>query len=168
MTTLAQGLAVLGHGEIHAVACRAIDAIRLQKAKAGLRRFHPLGALAVQSTKTGKHPRAPALHPYALIGGIDLAGAIQAGVHTAMYAVYTVFQPKIHTALQLLANPGARLLQFLKFHFLFPQPVFRLTYSPINSPSITSTIDSIRGRWKGPLKVEPLVEGMVGSPSRRR
>lgn len=36
------------------------------------------------------------------------------------------------------------------------------------SPIIWSTMLSMRGRWKGPLKVLPLVEGMVGLPSRRR
>ena len=36
------------------------------------------------------------------------------------------------------------------------------------SEIMVSTMDSARGRWKGPLKVEPLVLGMVGRPSRRR
>ena len=36
------------------------------------------------------------------------------------------------------------------------------------SPSMTSTMLSMRGRWKGPLKVEPLQGGSVGLPSRRR
>ena len=35
-------------------------------------------------------------------------------------------------------------------------------------PSMMSVMMSILGRWKGPLKVEPLVEGIVGRPSRRR
>ena len=35
-------------------------------------------------------------------------------------------------------------------------------------PSMVSHMIRQRGRWKGPLKVEPLVEGIVGRPSRRR
>ena len=48
------------------------------------------------------------------------------------------------------------------------QGVQHLVYASSSSPNMTSTIESIRGRWKGPLKVEPLVEGSVGLPSRRR
>ena len=41
-------------------------------------------------------------------------------------------------------------------------------YCSSSSLSMMSVLISILGRWKGPLKVEPLVEGMVGRPSRRR
>ena len=41
-------------------------------------------------------------------------------------------------------------------------------YSPKSSPIIPSTIARQRGRWNGPLNVEPFVEGSVGLPSRRR
>ena len=41
-------------------------------------------------------------------------------------------------------------------------------YFESNSPAITSVMMSMRGRWNGPLNVEPLVEGSVGFPSRRR
>ena len=43
-----------------------------------------------------------------------------------------------------------------------------MCYSPRSSPIITSTIVSMRGRWNGPLKVEPLQAGSVGLPSRSR
>ena len=33
---------------------------------------------------------------------------------------------------------------------------------------MVSTMIMLRGMWKGPLKVLPLVEGSVGLPSRRR
>ncbi len=41
-------------------------------------------------------------------------------------------------------------------------------YLARSSSIILSTRIRLRGRWKGPLKVLPLVEGMVGRPSRRR
>ena len=40
-------------------------------------------------------------------------------------------------------------------------------HSPNISPIRQSTILSILGRWKGSLKVEPFVDGIVGRPSRR-
>ena len=46
--------------------------------------------------------------------------------------------------------------------------LYRLNYSASSSSIILSHMMRQRGRWKGPLKVEPLVEGMVGRPSRRR
>ena len=46
----------------------------------------------------------------------------------------------------------------------FPQ----YPYSAKSSLIIWSVMARERGRWKGPLKVLPLVEGMVGLPSRRR
>ena len=57
-----------------------------------------------------------------------------------------------------LKNVYAALLHTLLLCFYFES----------NSPAITSVMMSMRGRWNGPLKVEPLVDGSVGSPSRRR
>ena len=56
--------------------------------------------------EVGEHPAAATLHPHTLVGGIDLAGTIKAGIYTAVDGIHTVFQPKIGDGVQLTADPG--------------------------------------------------------------
>ena len=81
-----------------------MDKVKLQQAKAWTEK-----ELAVMA-QVCKDPAAAALHPYALIGGVDPAIAVQAGVHAAVLVVHAVLQPEVDAALQLLFGPALCLL----------------------------------------------------------
>ena len=55
-----------------------------------------------------ERPGAAALHPHALIRGVHLARAVEAGVHAAVLAVHAVLEPEAHARVQLCAQPIAR------------------------------------------------------------
>ena len=61
----------------------------------------------------GEGKTALALHPYALVGGVDLPLPVQAGVHPAVFGVHPVLEPEVHADLQLVPDPGPAVPQRL-------------------------------------------------------
>ena len=116
VAALTQRLAVGGDGEVHPVTGLAVDAVLLHEVQAALAGLHPLIPLAVHVAQVGVGPAAAALHPHALVGGEQPAGAVDAGVHAAVLLVHTVLQPELRAAGQLLFHPLLGLFQFLYIH----------------------------------------------------
>ena len=98
---LAQRLAVSGDGEIHPVVGLPVQAVGLHKVQAAFGRSQPFFADTVGVAQKSVNPSAAALHPHAFVGGINLALAVQTGVHAAMLAIHSVVQPEPGATLQL-------------------------------------------------------------------
>ena len=107
---LAQGLALRRDGEVHPVAAGVVEAVGLHKVQTALGGLQPLLLHAVVVAQEGEDPAAPALHPHALVGGVDLALPAQAGVYPAVLLVHAVVQPELGGALQLALHPGLGVL----------------------------------------------------------
>ena len=120
IAALAQGLAVFGDGEVHSVPGLAVDAVLLHEVQAALAGVQPFLLHAVHVAQVGEDPAAAALHPHALVGGVDLAGAVQAGVDAAVDGIHAVFQPEIDAGFQLLFGPGLGLTQLFFVHIAPP------------------------------------------------
>ena len=105
---LAQGLALGRHREVQAAARLAVDAVLLQEVQTALSGLQPFGALSVQAAQVRERPGAAPLHPYALVGGVHLTRAVEAGVNAAVLAVHAVREPEVHAGVQLGAAPVAR------------------------------------------------------------
>ena len=110
IAALTQGLAVCGDGEVHSAVGLGVDAVFLHEVQAALGSLQPLLLHAVHMAQVCKDPAAAALHPYALIGGVDPAIAVQAGVHAAVLLVHAVSQPEIRADCQFLFGPCLGLL----------------------------------------------------------
>ena len=113
---LAQGLTLRRDGEVHPVSGPMVEAVGLHKVQAASGCIQPLLLHAVAAAQEGENPAAPALHPHALVGGVDLAPPVQAGVDAAVLLVHAVRQPEIGGALQLAFYPGLGLQQFFSVH----------------------------------------------------
>ncbi len=116
VAALAQGLALGGHGEVHPIPGLVVETVGLHKVQAALRGGQPLVLHPVQVAQPCEDPAAAPLHPDALVGGKNLALAVQAGVDAAVDLVHAVFQPEVYTAVQLLADPLLCLQQFFSVH----------------------------------------------------
>ena len=120
VAALTQGLAVAGNGEVQPSAGLMVDAVLFQEINAALGSGQPLFLHAVDVAQVGVGPAAAALHPHALVGGVDLAGAVQTGVDTAILMVHAVFQPEVGHICQLVTDPLALGDKFFTIHWKLP------------------------------------------------
>ena len=117
---LAQGLSVLGNGEVQPPPRPVVDTVLLQEVQAALTGGQPLVLGSVEVAQVGEDPAAPPLHPHTLVGGEHLSLPVQAGVHPAVHRVHAVVQPKRHAAVQLLLEPLVMALYALHIHKCVP------------------------------------------------
>ena len=81
----------------------------LKEIAAALRSLEPLVPLPVIGAEIGVDPAAASLHPYALIGRIDLSLSVEAGIDAAVHPVEPVFEPEIRRARKLVLHPFMRI-----------------------------------------------------------
>ena len=116
---LAQRLALCGDGEVHPVPGLMVEAVGFHEIQAAPAGLQPLLLHTVGMTQECVNPAAAALHPYALVRGIDFALPVQAGVDPAVLLVHAVGQPEAGRTLQLFPHPGLGVHQFLSVHRFF-------------------------------------------------
>lgn len=78
------------------------------------------------------------------------------------------FLPKFHGSFFCHKKTGTSNRATDSNPILFIEPFLQKNQSYNMLSNILSNIIRQRGTWKGPLKVLPFVEGIVGLPSRRR
>ena len=103
---LAQRLSLRRDGEVHPVPRPVVEAVGLHEVQAAFGGVQPLLPDSVIAAQKGKDPAAAALHPDALVGGVDFALPVQAGVHAAVLFIHAVLQPEIGGALQFRLCPS--------------------------------------------------------------
>ena len=113
VAALPQGLAIPGDLEIHAVAQIVVDTVPLCKIQAALGKGAPGGVFAVDIAEFGKGPGAAPLHPHGLVGGVDLAGPVEAGEDAAKSLILAVCQPEVEAGCQFIFHPGSYRLKRL-------------------------------------------------------
>ena len=116
VAALAEGLAVLGDGEVHPAAGLPVDAVFLHKVQAALTGRQPFLLHTIGVAEEREDPAAAALHPHALVGGVDLTLAVQAGIHAAVFPVNAVFQPEVGADVQFVLHPVPIGLQLYFVH----------------------------------------------------
>ena len=128
VAALTQRRAVGFHGEIQAAVGVVVDAVLLQEVDAALGELQPVFPNAVDVAQVRIGPAAAALHPDALVGGINLSGAVKTGGDTAILLVPAVFQPEVGHTRQLVANPLAFRQKLFAIHFYIPPEIRRYKY----------------------------------------
>ena len=100
ISSLAKRQSLLGNGKVHSAIC--IYALFPRKVDSRLCHFEKLGVLLNVVIKIGEHPAASALHPDALVVGIDFSLSVKAVNYAAVLLILGVIKPERHAGVKKL------------------------------------------------------------------